>query len=352
MSPCRWDLHTKEERQSGKPPALRRINMSEAFVTGGNGFIGSAVVRRLAEQGYNCRCLLRPASDTSRIQRLDWRRIDGDVRDRASLERGIAGCQAVVHLAGISDWKQINSPLMKEVTEGGTRNMLQSAREAGVKSFVYVSTTLAINGSEQPEVFDESSPWTLTDASLAYSHCKRAAEQICQEVAKQGDMRVVIVNPAEVYGPGDTAGVTSANLIDFAKSQPVLVCPGGTGVCHVDDVAEGIVRALERGRSGQRYILAGDNLTVHELAATTLKLLKLRKRILTVPKAVIRTLASCGLRLGLPLPFEPRVIPYATRYWFVDNSKARRELNVGFRSAAETLAATLGWLKEVGRLAS
>jgi dihydroflavonol-4-reductase len=325
--------------------------MSEVFVTGGNGFVGSAVVRRLTEEGYGCRCLLRSASDTSRIQRLNWSRVDGDVREPASIDRGIAGCEAVVHLAGISDWKQINSPLMNEVTEDGTRNMLQSAREAGVKTFVFVSTTLAVNGSEKPEVFDESSAWTLPDRKLAYSRCKRAAERVCLEAAEENDMRVVIVNPAEVYGPGDTALVTAANLIDFAKSRPVLVCSGGTGVCHVDDVAQGIVRAMERGRSGQRYILSGDNLTVRELAATTLELLGLKKRIVTLPNVVIRTLATCSLRFGVPLPFEPRVIPYATRYWFVDNAKARRELDLSFRSAAETLASTLGWLKETGRLA-
>src|SRR5205085_8189286 len=104
-----------------------------------------------------------------------------------------------------------------------------------------------------------------------YSVMKRRAEALCAEFAQRG-LHVVIVNPAEVYGPRDTSLITACNLVDFAKSSPVLVCHGGTGVVHVDDVAAGIVAALQVGRSGARYILTGDNLTIRALAELTLEL--------------------------------------------------------------------------------
>jgi dihydroflavonol-4-reductase len=153
-----------------------------------------------------------------------------------------------------------------------------------------------------------------------------------------------------VYGPGDTALATAGNLVDFVTSHPVLVCSGGTSVVHVDDVATGIIAALEKGRPGERYILGGTNLTIRELAALCLDILGRRATIVTVPNRLARFVARVAVRTGLPLPYDPHVVSYATRYWFVDNSKARRELGVTFRTARDTLQSTLAWLIETGRL--
>jgi dihydroflavonol-4-reductase len=323
--------------------------MPTVFVTGGNGFIGSVVVARLIEAGWTIRCLLRPTSDTSRIADHPWERAEGDVRDLGSLRRGMAGCSAVIHLASLSSWNDIHSPLMEEVVVVGTRNVLAAAEEQGRPRVVFVSSTLAVNGSERPCVFDESAAFTLTDRQLIYSHCKRAAESLCRQAAGRG-LPVVIVNPSEVYGPNDTALVTAGNLVDFWKSNPVLVCRGGTGIVHVADVAEGVVRALDRGRPGERYILSGDNLTVRELAELTLEWLGQHKRILLVPNGLLRLVARLGARLHLPLPFNPNVIPYATRYWFVSSTRARAELGVTFRPARETIASVMQWLQTSGRI--
>ncbi len=323
--------------------------MPTAFVTGGNGFIGSVVVGKLVRAGWTVRCLLRPTSDTSRIAPWVWERAEGDLRDPECLRRGMAGCTAVVHLASLSSWTDIHSPLMEEVVVGGTRNLLAAAEESGRPRVVYVSSAAAVNGSERPCVFDEAASYTLNDPELSYSLCKRAAEDLCRQAAGRG-LPVVIVNPSEVYGPNDTALVTAGNLVDFCKSSPVLVCRGGTGVVHVEDAAEVVVRALERGRPGERYILGGENLTVRELAALTLELLGLRKRIVQVPNPLLRFLARWGPRLRLPLPFNPHVIPYATRYWFVSSARARQELGVEFRPARETLRSVLEWLKSSGRI--
>ena len=320
------------------------------FVTGGNGFIGSVVVRTLLAEGHEVRCLLRPSSKTERIDGLAYQRVAGDVRDAASVAAGMEGCDGVIHLASLSSWSDIESPLMRDVVEGGTRNLLEAALARGEESrprFVFVSSMAAVNGSLRPQIFDESSEWTLPDDKLTYSRYKRMAEGMCLDAAKRG-LHTVIVNPAEVYGPHDTALITACNLIDFAKSSPVMVCSGGTAVAHVDDVALGVVRALEKGKSGERYILGGDNLHVRELAALTLELLGQKKSIWTVPNRLLSGLATVGKKLRIPLPFNPHVVPYATKYWFACNDKAQRDLGVRFRSARETLAPTLAWLEESG----
>jgi dihydroflavonol-4-reductase len=213
-----------------------------------------------------------------------------------------------------------------------------------------VSSILAVNGSATPQQFDESSAWTLVDQRLSYSRAKREAEAMCRSAVTDG-VPVVIANPGEVYGPNDTALITACNLIDFAKSKPVLVCSGGTSVVYVDDVALAIVRALERGRSGERYILGGDNLTVKQLAELSLDLLGQKKLIVRVPNRVIELVTRVATRFKIPLPYNRHVIPYATKYWFVTSAKAQRELGVHFRSARETLAPTIDWLKQSGRIA-
>jgi dihydroflavonol-4-reductase len=319
------------------------------LVTGGSGFIGSVVVKTLLAEKHDVRCLLRGTSNTDRLAGLAYERAEGDVRDAEAVKRALEGCDAAIHLASLSNWNDIDSPLMTEVVEGGTRNLLAAAKvQKNRPRVVFVSSTLAVNGSSSPSTFDESAAFTLTD-KLSYSLCKRAAEALCLEAHREG-VPVVIVNPGEVYGPHDTALITACNLIDFAKSKPVLVCSGGTSVVFVDDVALAIVRALEKGRSGERYILGGDNLSVRQLAELCLELLGQKKSIVQVPNALLRGITRVATTLKVPLPYNPHVVPYATKYWFMDSSKARRELGVEFRSARDTLAPTLAWLKESGRI--
>ena len=328
-------------------------NKQVVFVTGGNGFIGSRVVRALLESGrYRVRCLLRETSDTSRLEGLDYERVTGDVRDGESMRPGVQGAWAIVHLASPSAWADIKNPAMRAIVEEGTKNVLELGVEEGCERIVYCSTVIAINGTEDPVLIDEASRYELPrgDDDLIYAHAKHAAEELCVEAAERG-VPVIMVNPGEVYGPGDTAMVTAGNLVEFAQSFPAFACKGGTAVAHVDDVAQGVVRAMEGGQIGARYILAGDNLTVAELARMTLDILGQHKKpVVTMPTGLLRRLNRAAIRFGLPVPWEPMVIPYATRYWFVDNRRAVEELGLTFRPARECLEPTLRWLQQEGHI--
>jgi dihydroflavonol-4-reductase len=318
------------------------------LVTGGNGFIGSVVVRLLHAAGHQVRCLLRPTSNTARIDGLPVERAVGDVRDLDSLVPALEGRQAVIHLAGLSSWDLIDSPAMADTCEGGTANVLRAVRGIGPMRVIYVSSVLAVGSRSKAEPLDEATPYKLfAEKALTHSHHKYRAEELCRREAEAGQ-DVVIVNPAEVYGPNDVGLITAGNLIDFARSNPVLVCRGGTSIVHIEDVARGILAAVERGRSGERYILGGENITHHQLAELFLELSGQQKRILTAPNGLLRAVTRAARSVRCPLPYNYRVVPYATRYWFFDNSKARRELGVTFRTARETLAPTVAWLKGAG----
>ncbi len=324
------------------------MTKGKIFVTGGNGFIGSRVVRQLLEQGYEVRCLLRTTSNTTRIDGLEFEPVIGDVRDITSIEAGMTECHGVIHLASLSSWDDIHSPLMDEVVVQGSKNVLATASKLGNLRMVFVSSIIAVNGTTTPQILTEESTFTLKQGKdYGYAFAKRKVEALCREAAQNG-LPVMIVNPSEVYGPDDTDMVTAGNLVDFATSPVVLVPSGGTSVAHVDDIATGIIAALKVGHPGERYILGGDNLTIKALADLTLSLLNQQKKIITIPNVLLSALAKIGSTLHIPLPFNPAVIPYAVKYWFVDNRKACQELGVQFRPAKEALAPTLQWLQEAG----
>ena len=320
----------------------------KTLVTGANGFIGSVVVRMLRARGLDVRCLVRRTSRLDRIKHLGCELVFGDLLDFPSLQAATRGCDALIHLAGIAKWDLINSPFMFDVVAGGTRNVLKAATGSGIERMVHVSSVVAVAGTREPIVYNETRRSAFRSGPFAYARAKLKAEELCMEHCDR--ISVVIVNPGEVYGPNDLDLITAGNLIDFATSNPVTVFEGGTSIVYIDDVAAGMIAALERGRTGERYILAGENVTIRRLAELTNELLSLRKNFITVPNSIIRSVAWLGRTFRIPLPFNPQMIPYATRYWFTDNSKATRELGVRFRSAESTLLPALEWCVNTGRI--
>jgi dihydroflavonol-4-reductase len=317
------------------------------FVTGGNGFIGSVVVGELTASGHDVVCLLRPTSQRDRLAGFPITEVVGDVCDVDSFRAAMSTCECTIHLAAPGGWSRDDPNQLRRVIEGGARNVFAVARQLPEHRVVLVSSTAAVGASDVPHVFDEQATFRLRSGALPYAYAKHQAEILAWEACGE-DVPVVIVNPSEVYGPNDTALGTATNLIDFATSWPVLVCRGGTGIVHVADVAKGIIAAMERGRPGERYILSAENLTIRQLAERVLGLLGRRAPIVNVPNPLARTAARVAERLRLPVPFNTSVVSYATRYWFVDNAKAGRELGVSFRDAGETLGSTLTWLQAEG----
>lgn len=296
------------------------------FVTGGTGFIGSRVVRALVARGAEVHCLARPGSRRHRLDGLPVTYEPGDLFDRAALARGARGADAVIHLACASSWANVRAlgPRVHNVAVEGTRNVLDAAARAGVARVVHVSSVAALNASERPEVLDESARYAIADRRLAYSLAKRGAEAAAMEAAAAG-LDVVVASPAEVFGPDDDAMVTAGSVADILRATTSVACDGGTSLAHVDDVAEGVVLALERGRRGERYILGGDNLSVRALTELVLRLAGRPARVVEVPNAAAVKLCRAMERAGLAPPIAPDVLEYATLYWFVDSSKARRE---------------------------
>jgi dihydroflavonol-4-reductase len=319
--------------------------MKKILVTGGNGFIGSRLVKQLIDNGYAVRCLLRKTSKLDRLAGLNFETHYGDVTDLQSIVEAMKGCDGVMHLASLSNWADIHSPKMESVVVGGSQNVIKAAQQSGNMRMVYVSSSTAIDGTEEPTVLNEKSAFTLNKKTYSYAFAKKRVEMHCIEAAKAG-LPVVIVNPAEVYGPNDYDQITSGNLIDFVKSSPCMVCKGGTAIVHVDDVALGIIAAFEKGRAGERYFIGGENMDFEQIAALTLKLAGKTQKIMILPNGIISFLAKIGGTFKIPMPFNPAVIPYAVKYWYVSNKKAKEELGVTFRAPEDILGPTVKWLQQ------
>jgi len=319
------------------------------FVSGGNGFIGSRVVRCLHDQGYQINCLLRASSDTSRLDGISYRRFNGDVRDADSMRDAIAASQYAIHLASLSAWHQLDGPALEDTIIGGARNVLELARQEQTQRVVIVSSILAINGTLSPRMIHEDDGYELTDPGMRYAHAKKAVEDMVGEFTADG-LEVIIVNPVETYGPEDHDMVTACNLIDFLNNWPCLTTRGGTAITGVEEVAGAIVSALKRGNSGERYILGGDNLSIRELARLTLMIAGQKKPIVHIPLALLKVVIPMMMRLRLPPPIVPEMLPYLGYYFFTDSTKAVSELDYQPKSAVEVLTPVVKWLAETDRI--
>ncbi len=158
------------------------MSKGRIFVTGGNGFIGSRLVHALLENDYEVRCLLRSTSKTDRINGLNYEKFIGDITDQDSLEKGMEGCSGVMHLAGLSNWDDIHSPMMEAVVVEGSKNVVKAAKKANLK-MVYVSSSTAIDGTETPDILDENSDFTLNKKTYSYAFAKKRVEAFCIDAA-------------------------------------------------------------------------------------------------------------------------------------------------------------------------
>lgn len=334
--------------ESGGLTASMNHPTGPALVTGATGFLGSAVIRRLRNAGIPVRGLIRSTSRADRLVGLGVQLVTGDVRDHDAVRSAVVGCDSVIHLAGPSGWSTLDSPTVTRDIVEGIGSVLEAARRAGVRRVTHISTAAVLGPSSRPTPRDETSPESpVRPGVMPYLEGKRTAEEMCRQ-AFRGGLDVVIVNPCEVYGPGDRDLVTAGSLLPLLKSRVPLVCTGGTAIAHVDDIANGIVQAHQAGRSGERYFLGGENLSHWELARLLLSICGRTAPIFVVPNGVVRSATWAARRLRLPFPIPTAMVPYATAFWNLCTDKARRELGVSFRSAIETLAATVSWLKAAG----
>lgn len=233
--------------------------MMRAFVTGGTGFVGSALVRELLRDGARVRALVRASSNLRNLEGLDVETVCGDVLDEEALRRGLCECDVVYHVAGFYSTREEDAPLMYDVNVRGTKKVLSLALQAGVSKIVYTSTIGTIGRPEDDSLPTEDTEFNLWDTASHYARSKFLAETEALVLGEKGHP-VVVVNPCAPIGPRDIKPTsTGQRIVDYMRGKMPSFAPGGINFIAVEDVARGHILAAQRGAIGHRYILGNAN---------------------------------------------------------------------------------------------
>ena len=331
--------------------ALAKRATPATLVTGGTGFLGSHLVRQLVEAGAR-RVRVLGTSEPQWLAELGVEVVRGSVTNPDDAARAVEGVAGIYHLAGRVSREQRDAHLMYDLHVTGTRVLCDAARAAGVRTVVLASTsgTVAVTGEAGAVPDEEWPPQLEIITRWPYYASKLYQERVALEHFPGGDgRRLVIVNPSLLLGPGDSRLSSTRFVLDFLARKIVSVPKGGLSFVDARDAASALRAAMRCGRHGERYLLGAANWTFAELFARLERLTKVNAPRLKLPSALslagARALHSLYKHWELAPPVEPQEIEMANYFWYVDSSKAERELGFSPRDPAETLHETVAYLR-------
>ncbi len=325
-----------------------------ALVTGATGCVGANIVEALLARGYEVRALRRASSKLDALSGLAPDYAIGDVMDEASLCAAMAGCELVFHAAAVSQYWRNKPEAIYAANVEGTRNVLRAARAQGVQRVVFTSSVAVLGvPTERGQWLDETVTFNLRPAQFHYGHSKVLAEAEVQRAVAEG-LDVVIVNPVSVIGQRDVYFVGGEILRTAKRGLLVAAPPGGMGVVSAQATGEGHVLAAERGRTGERYILNGENVSHRALMALAAKVTGGRAPWVTIPRVLMTPLAALvdlanRIRRAAPI-VDGSQLHLSARDMYFDGSKAERELSFVGGSAQASVVEAWNWYREYGLL--
>ena len=324
------------------------------LVTGATGFVGSAIVRCLIDDGHDVRALVRPTSDLRNIENLPVDVVKGDLTDSASVKKAVTGCEFLFHAAADYRLWVPDAEAMYRNNVRGTRNVMFEALRNGVRRIVYTSSVATLGPSSNGNSCNEASCGCLEDMIGHYKRSKFLAEALVQRLVQTCDLPAVIASPSTPVGPRDIKPTATGRIIlDAISGRIPAYVDTGLNIVHVNDVAEGHRLALEKGRIGERYILGGENMSLREILNTLAALAGHTPPRFRMPHSaaavVARISETCSKISG---GGEPRVtregVKMARKYMFFSSEKAGQDLGYHFRPVKEGLSDAVNWFRDNG----
>jgi dihydroflavonol-4-reductase len=325
----------------------------KVFVTGATGFVGSHVAEQLEAMGAEVRVLVRKSSRTENLDILKAERVTGDLRDFDSLKKAIEGCEFVFHVAADYRLWTTDPQAMYASNVEGTKSIIRASKEAGVRRVIYTSSVATMGFGHNGQVVDEKSPVDLAMMIGHYKKSKFMAEYAAMEMARAG-ANVVIVNPSTPIGERDIKPTPTGQIVvDFLKKKFPAYVDTGLNLVDVRECARGHIAAMERGRSGERYILGGENLTLKQILDKLAAITGLPSPTMKLPYAVAMAAGVVDtVFTGYVMRKEPRVTIDAVRMgrkkMFVSSSKAATDLKYKAGSPDEGLRRAVEWFRAFG----
>jgi dihydroflavonol-4-reductase len=322
----------------------------KALVTGATGFVGGAVARALVRRGIDVRVIARGGSDLQNLQGLPHELVTGDLRDQASLRSALTGCSQLYHVAAHYALWAKDPSIFYDVNVLGTKNLLEAARDVGTERIVYCSTIGAIGLPPSGGLGTEETPVSLEQMAGHYKRSKYLAEQEVLKLAKAG-LPVVIVNPSAPVGAADVKPTPTGQIVvDFMKGRMPAYIETGLNIVDVDDVAAGHLLAMEKGRTGERYILGGKNLMLREVLEILSRLSGVKAPTIKLPRLAILPLAYLNLWVANMTGQPPRIplegVKMAKYKMHYDCSKAIRELGIPQTPPEVALEKAVKWFRD------
>jgi dihydroflavonol-4-reductase len=322
------------------------------FLTGGTGFVGAHVVRALLKRGRTVRCLVRSSSRLSNLEELPVEVVAGDVTDRASLTRAMAGARTVFHCAADYRLSARRPREIYAVNVEGTRNVLAAASEVGAERVVYTSSVGALGLTRDGLPGNEETPVEPRSLIGHYKKSKHQAERVAEEWAARG-LPVVIVNPSTPVGELDIKPTpTGQMIVDFLNRRLPAYVDTGLNIVDVRDVAEGHVLAAEKGRVGEKYILGNRDMTLKEILDTLSTVTGIPSPAIRLPHWIPLAAAAADTLAARLTGRPPRVplegVRMSRHRMFFDAGKAIRELGLPQTPVEEALARAVAYFRENG----
>jgi dihydroflavonol-4-reductase len=325
----------------------------KVLVTGGTGFLGANLAAALVARGDQVRVLRRASSSLLALEGLPIEHAIGDITQPDIVERAVEGCDLVFHAAAIAAYWRAKPGWIYHVNVEGTRLVMQACLRAGVPRVVHTSSVAAVGVAPGGAVADETTPFDAFSASFAYADSKHRAEAVVRDAVARG-LNAVIVNPASVFGAGDHYLNTGRIVVEYGRGRIPVVPPGGMCVVDVDAVTQGHLLAAERGRAGERYILGGENLSHHQIAATIAAVAGVRAPELMVPRGLLGPSAIIVDALSRispwPSPINGEQLRLSGVDFYFDSGKAVRELGYPIMPFQRAVEKAYRWYREHGYL--
>jgi dihydroflavonol-4-reductase len=328
--------------------------MSKVLVTGANGFLGSWLCRRLLDEGHQVSAIVRKSSDLSELTglKIDYR--IGDVTDIHSLIDAFQGIDSVFHLAGLIAYKKSQRESMERVNVQGTAHVLEACRARDIRKLVHLSSVVAIGAGFSPDqILNEDSEFNVHHLDLGYFETKRKAEDLVREACSRRRVDAVMLNPSTIYGPGDAKKGSRKTQLKVAQGKFRYYTSGGVSIVAVQDVVDGILSAWQKGRTGERYILSGQNLLIKDVFAMIAAQAGQKSPNKEIPSFVLHTLGIIGdlaNKLGIESSISRENAWTATLYHYFDSTKAQTELDFSPQSAQIAISQSVQWMKDQGLL--
>ena len=324
------------------------------LVTGASGFVGSAVARKLAERGHRVRVLMRKTSPATNLAGLDAEPIEGDMVDAASMRRAIQGARYLFHVAAdYRLWARDPEEIVRN-NRDGTRNAMEAALAEGVEKIVYTSSVATLKPIAGQSVGEDSRHDEQT-AIGAYKRSKVVAERVVEAMIAERALPATIVSPSTPIGPRDVKPTpTGRILVEAATGRMPAYVDTGLNLVHVDDVADGHLLALDKGKIGERYILGGQDATLAQMLGQIAELSNRKPPRINLPRGPLYPLAYAAEAFASLTGKEPFVtvdaLNMSKHHMFFSSAKAERELGYTARPYREALRDALAWFTEAGYL--